>query len=659
MKSLCLSTSILLCCFFSFGDDADFSPSLESKEGFHHFLINIPAPRGLILDNQGNPLAYSQEAKRGALYLKRLKKTETPKEVVAQVEEALAYLECVGIDTIRISKSDIRSHWENRPFFPLSLTEAITPDQMRLLEYGIGENDDAFEFQPFYIRKVPSGEVLSHVTGYVGRAYPEQYVAVGREESLWPPYEGRSGLEKSMDKTLTGKPGVMSVVFDEEGNEVFREVVEPPVPGKTVVTSINLEMQNLANKVLKNSGHNGAFVAVDSETGDILTLASNPGFDPEEFVSGISGARYAELSRDPDAPLFHRAISGEYPPGSTFKPILGLAALSTPNMNPGTHLSGPPAMEIDGKVFRNWNSDHEGYFDVRYALMRSCNTWFYQAAFLTKDEPILSLAHRFGLGYAPNLPLEGVATGNLPAKAPSRRGLANLSIGQGEVLTSPLQMATAMTGFANGTRIALPRLVVQTQDAISPDEPSVFEPKFQSLGVQSMNMNVIREGMWGVVNQGQGTGGRARVDNPQVFGKTGTAQWMNEGEERRLAWFTGFVNASTPKIAFAIVTEGRSGESMSGGRNSGTLAGEVFREVYENPGQFAVTAPSGPANYYASYSVRQPARSVYDRTDDSGVFGNSGRYESYESQRRAQQAQRRSQPRQRRGIFSALFGRRN
>ncbi|MEM0969219.1 MAG: penicillin-binding transpeptidase domain-containing protein [Verrucomicrobiota bacterium] len=404
-----------------------------------------------------------------------------------------------------------------------------------------------------------------------------------------------TGLGKSLEFLLHGEEGHLSVVYDQHGKELRRSLARAPRAGCTIITSLSLPLQKLATRILAESKRPGAFVAMNADTGEILAQASYPSFDNNVFLPAISAPRYEELTQHPGNLFFDRAVSGLYPPGSTFKPIVALATLeSGAVLGTYTTFSGPPAYTVDGKVFRNWYKGDEGYLDVRFALLRSCNTWFYQAAIKAGSNPVLEMARRFGMGQMPALPLEGVAAGNLPAGAMGSRATANLSIGQGETLTSPLQMAIAMCAIANGKGLPSPQLIRQIQDPKTGESLRDFYPAHTPLHVRSSNLNDVRAGMWGVVNHSGGTGRSAALSSPKVYGKTGTSQWFVDGEERRLAWFTGFVQSTNPQIAFAVLSEGQPGESISGGGKAAPLAGKFLRTFYDNPSQYGFTPESLP-----------------------------------------------------------------
>lgn len=598
----------------------EFTAPINSTNDYRHFLSTIPAPRGLIVDRNGKTLAVSQTGKRIALRLLTLDATSGEKELTQAVNDLASVLRII-CPSVEIPDPElVLQHFKNRPYIPFPISRVLPESEAAALA---GMNDirgDAVDIQDVITRHYPAGVSTSHLVGFVGEAMPDQHGPYGKEEYRWPPLEGRRGLEESFDKELQGKDGLLSLLFDHEGREVNREILVTPVAGMTVVATVDLAMQELAMRELEKSGHFGAFVAINSESGDILALASHPAFDPNEFVPSISSKRYQELSETVSAPFFDRAVSGSYPPGSILKPIIALAGLGSGAITPDTKFSGPPSIRVDDHEFKNWNDAHEGSLDVRFALLRSCNTWFYQAGIQMRSAPILDAAIRFRLGIAPVIPLKGVSSGFMPSEIPSDGILANVSIGQGQVLTSPLQMAIAMTGFANRDRVAQPRLVLQTQDPMTRVLNATYPAASTPLRYSESSVNAVRDGMWGVVNHSLGTGRSAALSKPHVFGKTGTAQWFHEGQERRLAWFAGFADAKDPKIAFAMVVEGVIGETVSGGSNAAPFAGNFLREVYRQPERYLVTLPEAiltPAPRLGSSSLgRSYYRQAESRRDD-------------------------------------------
>lgn len=577
--------------------EESFLAPIRSDSGFHTHIFTVPAPRGTICDRSGEVLAHSVVASRCALKLLAFENPDNVDAVIVQAQSLACELQSQFPAVSVPDQEDVRRHWEYRRWVPMPISAVLPKEQEEGLAALVEENPQLIS-QAIYTRVYPHGKPLSHLLGYVTRNRPDQYGPMAASEHIWSPFDGQMGMEKALDSVLRGEDGKLSLLYDGQGNQVEQVLESRPQVGKTVVTTFSLAMQELAMQALKESGRPGALVAVDAYTGDILAAASYPTFDPTAFVPPNKPADFYGENWDnmPDAPFFSRAIDGAYPPGSTFKPLVALATMHAGTVKGTlTRYSGPPSLDVDGRVFRNWNSSHEGRLDVRFALLRSCNTWFYQAAIATGGDPLIKVAQDFGMGVRPPLPLplSPGASGNVPSGYLVNRAIANFSIGQGELLVSPLQMAQAMAGLANGAFVPKMRMVLQYQDPISGE---IVEAKkaerFHTLDYSQRDLELVRQGMWGVVNHPAGTGERAALRYPDVYGKTGTSQWFVDGVERRLAWFTGFVSSRNPNVAFAVLTQGRVGESLSGGRNAAPIARRFLGGIYANPQKYGVERPS-------------------------------------------------------------------
>ena len=566
--------------------------------------FRIPAPRSVVVSADGVTLARNRIGSR--LVCRLTQKAKTAEEAVARVR-AIKQEFSEGFPLLEITDEEVKRHFQHRPGLPLPVSEVI-PGAFRCALEEVLPDDLALD--SVYVREYPEGELAAHLLGYIGVSLPDQHGPIGTVEYSFPPTEGRAGMEKFLDADWRGRDGEVLRLIDPQGVVRHQEIVRDSEPGDTVVLTVHLGMQRLAKEMLERSGRPGAFVAVDADTGDILAMVSHPSFDPNLFEGGISQAAYDSLAKAEDAPLFDRAVTGAYPPGSTFKPFVALAGMESGHIS-GTHtlFPGPVGMVIDGRYFKNHSSTAEGLMDVRYALVRSCNTWFYQAALNMGATPIAEVSRRFGFGTAPELPLPSVASGNIPdpENYGDPRSLANFSIGQGQVLTSPVQLAYAMAGLANGAFIPKPRLVRESVDPETGEAVSYVEPAVsRSLGLRGEDVDLIRDGLWGVVNHGAGTAGGASMRKPVVYGKTGTSQWATGGKMRYLAWFSGWVDAERPRIAFAAVTQGEGFETLSGGRSAAPIVAGVLRAVYKEPETYAVTVPDGPLRQVSAIVAAAP-----------------------------------------------------
>jgi penicillin-binding protein 2 len=330
-------------------------------------------------------------------------------------------------------------------------------------------------------------------------------------------------------------------------------------------------------------------VIVDPNDGDILAMASRPSFDPNMFVPSISAEKFKALQDDPGLPLLARAFRSAYPPGSVFKITVGIAALETTAVHPEDLYQCVPGIQIGNLIFHNWKKGDQGALNFVQAFTESCDTWFYQVGIKTGAQPIIDWALKLGFGAKCGIPLRGEADGRVPnddyMKATHGRrilngDIANLSIGQGDTLVTPLQMAQAMGIIANGGRFYQTRLVRQVQ---SPDEKIVtaYETREKrSLDISSETMDQIHQAMVDVVNGANGTGHEAQLDGVEVAGKTGTAQWGPKNKERTAAWFAGFLPADQPKYAFAAVYEGDVGSKVHGGTVAAPMIADIFQDIY-------------------------------------------------------------------------------
>jgi penicillin-binding protein 2 len=402
-------------------------------------------------------------------------------------------------------------------------------------------------------------------------------------------------LEKSFDRDLQGKSGVVNVIFNPDGSKANEETLRRPVPGNNVVTTIDYNYQKYAENALAKAVKGGAMVIMEVKTGDILAMASYPYYDLNQWVPGISDVNLERLKNDKFKPLSARAYQGLYPPASTFKIIVSQAALETGKITPRTGYDCGVSLWVGDREFNNWSKTPEGYINVVTAIKRSCNTWFYQAALDIGAQPITDMAQRMGFGQRTGIPLEGEPAGLVPTDAWTMQkyghkmqggDIANLAIGQGSTLVTPLQAAQAMCAIADGTNLPQARLVKQIQDPNDRVVQAFPAAPRRRIDLQPDARYTVIKGMIAVVNGDNGTGGRAQLDdkiNIQVAGKTGTAQWSpGDGTLRNLAWFTGFLPANDPIYAYAVVYEGQPDEEVSGGRLAAPIVSEVFNNIYKN-----------------------------------------------------------------------------
>lgn len=549
--------------------------------------LKIPAPRGMIVDREGEPLAQNQVAYQVALQFNQFENADRD-FVINWARTRLDSLQALVKTVVHKTDDELYDHYRHRRWLPLLVTGQLSEKEARDIESRLGPG---LVLNPLYRRFYPHGELAAHVIGYSGSVGKLPTGPINFNEPLWEESEGRAGLEKLFNAQLTGDAGMKKLLFDENGNKLLEEQVKRPRPGGTLVTSLNLKWQQLAEKTLRNGCRRGAFVVIDVVTGEVLVMASRPSFDLNRFIPGISDADFKALEEDPSTPLYGRAFQSAYPPASSYKPIVALAALNNGVVTETSTIYCPAALTIGRTVMKNWSKTPEGSIDVKRAIARSCNTWFYQVGIDAGPTSFLSLSRRLGFGERTGLPLVGETPGLVPndeymLKYHKRRILdgdtANLSIGQGSLLASPLQVAQAMAGIANGGALPKLHLVRQVQDTRGRVIQAPLPERRNWLGLEPKAVEIVREGMSDVVNSGYGTGRSAGLSFTTLCGKTGTAQWGDPRKNQRLAWFAGFLPADNPRYSFAVLYEGRPGETVSGGRMAAPMVKRFFEGIKDD-----------------------------------------------------------------------------
>jgi penicillin-binding protein 2 len=554
--------------------------------------LSIPAPRGQIVDRHGVPLAQTRVVNYLALNFPFMEGA-TREKILAYAEQKIALANRTLGKTWTMEADRLVNHYEHRRWLPLvfsieeGLNMELSNDEMDRIRPLLGSG---LVMQPAYIRYYPKGDSGCHVIGYVGkvRALPTGPIADG--DALFEELEGREGLEATFERDLRGTPGTVNMLFSPDGKLLSEEVLRRPVPGRTVVTTLDFNIQKYAENALKKGARNGgSFVIMDVKTGDILAMASNPGFDLNVWVPGIKSAEFQRLNTDPRKPLFPRASFGTYPPASTFKIVTSLGALESGKVTETTAFNCGTSLLIGDRYFHNHSKNNEGMMNVITAIKRSCNTWMYQAALAAGSDAITGMALRLGFGEKTGIPLKAEAAGNVPTNARKleQRGtkigggeLANISIGQGEVEATPLQVCQCMAALADGVNLTQPRLVRQIQDVNDQVVMATEVEVRRRIDLNPQHREAVVKGMVAVVSGGGGTGRAAGIKHAQIAGKTGTAQWKIP-QKQNLAWFTGFLPANNPVYAFAVLYEGRPGESVSGGGLAAPMVREVFNNVFE------------------------------------------------------------------------------
>lgn len=451
-------------------------------------------------------------------------------------------------------------------------------------------------------RTYPYGDQTAHLLGYTMQADANNSPAeVGRVHYDLRGLQGRKGLENIYDDLLTGAYGYQLLQIDAAGFHHNTLQTTPPIAGGDLKLTLDAEIQRIATEALTTPLPNetaqpirGAVVVLDATNGDVLALVSAPTFNPNHYMNS---ARYRQkLLSDPTARTFHRAVYGQYPPGSTFKPITALSALKQ-NIGAATetHSCQRSYRNSSGRQMRCWihsQGGSHGPTTLQSALMQSCNIHMYEIAQEMGYEPIHEMARAFGLGqYAGLYPILDIPPtqpnlryGNLPAKSDNATDLCNLSIGQGKLLTSPLQMAMMTAAIANGGTLYRPRLVKEFRS--QPDQPYRTNPTWpiRRLDLDINHLELVRKGMRDVVMHRNGTAQSAQVDSIPIAGKTGSAQYREKVgdtiEDRVHAWMISYAPYDYPRYAVAMIVE----NGISGGQTIGPRLAKLYRALFEYDG---------------------------------------------------------------------------
>lgn len=542
--------------------------------------------RGLIFDRSGVLIADNKPS-----YSVTILKEEVGKNLDEVIEKVAEIIEVSDRDLERFSK---RLKRRRRPYESVLLRSQLSPEEIAKLSVNY-HRLPGVRVEADLIRYYPYGETLVHAMGYVGRINEKELNKVDERNYAATNYIGKLGIEKYYEQELHGTVGMRKVETNARGRVMRVLENTEPVPGKDIQLSIDLPLQQITEKLLV--GEKASIVAIDPKTGGILTLVSTPGYDPNLFVTGISSKDYNALRESPDLPLFNRAIRGGYPPGSTIKPITALAAIDSDSV-PLNHSVYDPgwytiADDRYKRKYRDWKRGGHGKVNLNLALAQSCDVWFYDAAHKTGVDNMSFYLEMFGLGKVTSLDLPEAIPALLPTKAWKKKRYKqswypgdslNLSIGQGYLVATPLQLATSAMLLANRGEWKQPKLLMGFREIDESGNVTLKQPDMTGRTPEPENVKLKNEALWEpiiegmveVVNGKRGTARKIGQDSPYLIaGKTGTAQvvGIKQGErydKNKLkkkyqdhALFIAFAPVDDPKIAIAVVVENGGGGSST------------------------------------------------------------------------------------------------
>ena len=559
----------------------------EKSQGNRVRIEPVPPTRGLVFDRKGRVIAENLPAYQ----------LELVPEQVDDIDDTLQRLAAINlIDFEDIPRFKELSRSGPR-FKPVTLKFRLTEEE--IADFAIQRpRFPGIDFQPRLVRHYPSGPEIAHAVGYVGALSTADLQRLDSAAYAGTSHTGKTGVENSFESDLHGDAGYRHLVTNARGRQVpsdTRELLDSlpvdqsPTPGSNIYLSIDLDLQRLASEAL--AGRRGALVALDPWTGEILALVSTPSFDPNLFAVGMTTSQYRELRDNPDRPLFNRALRGSYPPGSTIKPMLALAALETgaTNMTRKSLCRGFYTLPNNPHRYRDWKPEGHGPVDLHDAIEQSCDVYFYEISGDVGIDAMHDYLSRFGLGTPTGVDVLGESSGLVPSREWKRRAFSDrdnqrwyhgetviASIGQGYMLATPLQLASATATLATRGKRYKPHMVAAVEDGLT-GERRIIQPE------RMPDVEISNEIYWEYVlgamhDVMQGTRGTARavgLGAPyEMAGKSGTAQVVSiaqdkeydeedlEERQRDHALFISFAPFDEPRIAVALIVE--NGESGSG-----------------------------------------------------------------------------------------------
>lgn len=558
--------------------------------------VRLPGARGRIFDRNGICLADNRPSYCIALYVEELKEPGRISNTVARIEGVVDDLALVlGLEK-QVTERDISLHLSRRRPMPFLAWKDL--DQEALARWAESEasmpgSSNYISGVDIYVEPVrcyPEGHTAAHVLGFVGR--------VGKTESgeteeipydfYLPEMEGKRGIERVMNRTLAGEAGGKLIRVHASGFKYEEREEREAIPGMDIVLTIDTRIQKLLQGLYEDK--RGASVVIDPCNGDILALTSSPDFDPNDFSPSISRRDWKRLTGG-NKPLLNRAIAEVYPPGSIFKPVVAVAALENHKATASTSFNCPGYFALGRTRFKCWRSSGHSWLDMRKGIEQSCNAYFCQLGLKCGYDAIYHTAAAMGLGRKTNIELgirqvEDEATGLLPDSAWKKEHLrdswrkgdtCNVSIGQGALNVTPIQMAVVAATIANGGKLYRPRIIKRDFGGDWQNNVSGAGELVRDLAWSEVTTRTVRGGMHDVIHASSGTGKRAKVKGLQMAGKTGTAQYGGRDSNKQHTWMIVFAPFENPRYALSMLVE----DGISGGQTVAPLVHEFMKGVLE------------------------------------------------------------------------------
>jgi penicillin-binding protein 2 len=546
-------------------------------------IVPVVPNRGIIVDRNGVLLAHNYSAYT----------LEVEPDRIANLESLIDELATVVEITARDRRRFKRLLEESKSIGSLPVRTRLSDEEIARFA-AVRYRFPGVEINARLFRQYPQGEVVSHVVGHIGRINQrevEQLQADGLTANYrGTDYIGKTGLEQNYERTLHGTTGVEEVEVDSGGRPVRTLSRTPPVSGNNLMLNLDARLQEVAYRAF--GGRRGALVAIDPATGGVLAFVSKPGFDPNLFVDGIDSLHWNELNNSPDKPLVNRALAGTYPPGSTFKPYMALAALTYGKRTPQQTINDPGYFMFGGHQFRDSRPGGHGIVDMYKSIVKSSDTYYYMVANDLGIDAIARFMAQFGFGSRTGIDISGEAAGVLPSQEWKMRRFnekwfagetISIGIGQGYNAYTPLQLAQAIATLASDGVAYRPHIVNYIEDFRTRERTPIESRRLRALELKRDHLAIVQQALVGVNKEG--TAARSFMGAAYVSaGKTGTAQviGVKQGEKyvesqvqeqlRDHSLFIAYAPAENPRIALAVIVE----NAGFGARAAAPLARKVL-----------------------------------------------------------------------------------
>jgi penicillin-binding protein 2 len=530
--------------------------------------IPIIAPRGSMLDREGRVLVDNYPS-FSVLLLRD--SPEQVEKLLPQIADGLSM-------TLDELKQEIDAAKGMPKFQPIVIKPQATPSDIAYIESHRADIP-VLEMLMVHRRRYPHGDMLANAVGYVGEVSAEQVEA---SDSTLKPGDivGKTGLERQYNDTLMGTDGLRRVIVNSIGKEMGRLEQKDAIPGKPIQLTIDYDLQEVADNYMAD--REGAVVAMDGRTGEILAMVSRPTFDPNDFAIRIPSAEWQALNSDPRTPLLNRAIQGQLAPGSVFKIVMATAMVESKELPANFTAFCPGHAEFYGRLFHCWRPEGHGVVDLHKAIVESCDVFFYTVGQRLGIDRIHQYATGLGLGRRTGIDLPGEEPGLMPSEEWVQRVFhhkwyagetISVAIGQGAVMVTPIQLVRMIAAVASGGDLPQPHLLKN------------FSGKTDHFPLSEDTVERVTEGMYGVINEG-GTGSSLKLQNIEFSGKSGTAQLMSyeagnkmgrKGKETN-GWFVGYAPRRNPEIIVAAVVQG---STEHGGSTAGPVVRDLVKAYYD------------------------------------------------------------------------------